>query len=1594
MNLPIQNERLLATVNAWKSKLLDLSKRNRALNFKINKVSTVTIIDELPTEIFRLLCREKKSLKFKPGDEPETMSDDETLETDALFDEADIAAQTTKNQLSLFTPYQTENLTANYTDDILQTNASAENLDKSLRRIEEQARTIIEEQGVNALFLALGMLHYKESKDSEVVFKAPLVLVPVQLIRKSAREGFTVKMTDEEIIVNPSLIEYLQRNYAIALPEISDDENYDLQKFFQAASESVAAQRGWKISNEIYLALFSFQKLVMYKDLEKNSDKVAAHKIFQQIINKQGDTFIGLPDEIRELSLDKYFAPEQCMQVVDADSSQLRAIATVSQNYDLVLEGPPGTGKSQTITNLIAQALSTGKSVLFVAEKMAALEVVYRRLCEVGLGEFCLELHSTKANKRSVMQDLKSTLDASLQIIQPTQTATARLPVVRELLTNYVNAVHQPYSVLSVSPYRAYGELDKVLDAPKMLFHTDIFNATATDLADVLREIDDLVAAAEFVGAPNKHAWRDTTKTFYSENNLDEIKWTGTQILEKLKAFLVEAEKLESVLGLPQLKTFADIETASIVASTIARSPGAPFAILVSEVWNNAPPEATELIEKGRELVRLRKRIEQNFTVQVFEQEPSDEISYIEKKSQGIFSFLAFLDSRYRAIKKRWLALRLPSYDASIIEQANEMKFVAEYLHRQNDLKTQAQLGAEFFGALWQGAASDWDALEKYVQWILEFRQIYVRQGLKEQAISTATTTAPDVGFVQTLRQSALEINELLKKFCALVGWRENYFEGAEIEKISSRVEEIINNLSHANRWASFESVRQKLARSFAKEILDWVWSEQISFADLSVVFRRAFYQKWLTQVVQERPELREFHTLAHEQRVKEFRDLDEKVLRQNRSNLVGQMRGRLQTNLQQPHIREQMLTLRSQLNRQRGLMPLRITMRRCLSAIHSIKPCFMMSPQSVAQLLDADTAKFDLILFDEASQLPTEDAVGAIIRGNQLVVVGDPKQLPPTNFFAVTSGQVNVEKDEDGLPLFDDSQSILEEVLSSGVPSSRLKWHYRSSHESLITFSNVSFYDSDLYTFPSVETDAYDSGLHFEFVAEGVYEGKGLNMAEARRVADAVVEHAKKNPQVSLGVGTFNVRQQIAIQDELEQRRREDVSLEPFFDRSKREPFFVKNLENIQGDERDVIFLSVTYAKAHDGRLRYNFGPLNGENGWRRMNVLVTRSKKLMRVFSSIKAEDINLAATASRGAKLLRDFLMYAEHKRLDSPIVSAISETESPFEREVFEELSKRGLALIPQVGASGYRIDFGVLDSAAQGKFICGIECDGASYHSSETARDRDRLRQQVLEARGWEIHRVWSTDWFKDRNGQIERLLGLIEQSRERGKRESEQETERQTSLESEAEQQARDFLGDLSEIEIGNIFENLEQKDYVRPIAEPYQIAQIDIGFSFQSLLNASDQQIAKVLLAIVEQEAPIHTKDIFTRTASVWEQKAGSNISARIMNVLRLMERAKLIEIRGEFVWKVDGKLRLRSRNGTSITAEHIAPEEIRELILLILRGGHKFSKQNLINEVRTVFGFSRTGTSLQQAIERVIDDLLHEGLVGEGSTGIGLRT
>ena len=1604
-----EQARITATLANWQRKLLDVSKRNRALNFKPNKVTTITIIDEQPAEAFRQLYLQDQQMRFRPAppkpeappkSAAEPLANSSTDKAEALFEQLVSEEVSEDFAPSLdFVPYTAADLGEQQTDDMLQTSAPPEVLDKSLRRIADQARASLEEQGVNTLFLALGMLHYKESAAAEELLRAPLVLLPVELNRKSARTGYTVRATDDEPIVNPALAEYLRRAYGITLPGLPDltdlPDVYDLQAFFIEVTQAIAGQTGWQVKTDIYLSFFSFQKFVMYKDLETNASVFGAHPLIQQLILRSGSSLRALPDEIRAAELDRAFAPEQTAQVVDADSSQLRAVLAVSRNHDLVLEGPPGTGKSQTITNLIAQALAENKTVLFVAEKMAALEVVYHRLVAAGLGEFCLELHSTKANKRAVMRELAAALDASLQKPQTEATAIGRIETVRAELTAYAEAVHAPHGLLQMSPYQVYGELERVLAAPKLKFTKDVDAVTRATLADTERDLRDLAEAAQAVGVPAAHPWRDTTRTFYSEQDLDTAREMLTSLRARLARITDLAAQAERDFSLPPIRNFADIETAAAVADVLARSPGAPLAVLQGEAWNSPPRQAVEIVAHGRELEQLRAGIEPRFTKDVFAQEHTADAAFIEAKESSLFRPLNFLSGRFRAIKRRWLGYRLPSYQASLLAQAAEMRKV-DALRREREFIAAADAQAEqLFGALWQGEHSDWAALENYIRWVVEFRSACVRSGLKEQALVVASRPHPDVSLIAALHAEAGKTAQELNALRTHIGWPADYLTTASIAETANRIEALFQNILLAPRWAAFEQVRAKVAAGLAAELLEPAMKGEVACADLAAALRRAFLQRWLGGVVQARAPLRAFNTLTHEQRIAEFKQLDERVLFENRVRLVRAQRDHVQAQLRTQTAVAALPFLRRQLTLQRGLSPLRTTFQRSAAAIRAIKPVFMMSPLTVAQLLDGQAPSFDLVIFDEASQLPAEDAVGAIARGRQLVVVGDPKQLPPTNFFSVMSGTVAAPLGEDGTPLFDDSESILEEFMGSGAPMTRLKWHYRSTHESLITFSNVSFYDADLYTFPNVETDSHAAGLTFEYVHDGVYEGKGLNLMEARRVADAVVQHAKTHTELSLGVGTFNLRQQLAVQDELEVRRRQDPSLEPFFARNKPEPFFVKNLENIQGDERDVVFLSVTYGKDANGVLRYNFGPLNGENGWRRLNVLTTRARKAMRVFSSMKGDEINPVHATSQGPQLLRDFLLYAEHGRLNSTIASAAAETESPFEREVYRELTQRGIKLQPRVGVAGYRIDFGVLDDVVPGRYLCGIECDGAAYHSAETARDRDRLRQQVLEARGWTIYRLWSTDWFKDRAGQIERLLELIARARAAAHEEQAAEKEARARL-ADLEQQTKQAPAEEPLAEARPVDSAEPTSAHTLPQAQPYKFAPTPLLYVGQDLNAAPASFISQALAEVAVVEAPLHIADMAARVAARWgADRVGPRMMRRIRAVAEGCARQGKLSLRGDFVYPtaVNEAVAVRSRAGTKIPPERIAPEEYRAAVLLILRAGDGLDRKILTNTVRSLFGFSRTGPTLETAIGRAIDALLTENIVGEGSTGIKLR-
>jgi superfamily I DNA and/or RNA helicase len=424
-----------------------------------------------------------------------------------------------------------------------------------------------------------------------------------------------------------------------------------------------------------------------------------------------------------------------------------------------------------------------------------------------------------------------------------------------------------------------------------------------------------------------------------------------------------------------------------------------------------------------------------------------------------------------------------------------------------------------------------------------------------------------------------------------------------------------------------------------------------------------------------------------------------------------------------------------------------------------------MMSPLSVAQYLPPNQLEFDVLLIDEASQLRPEEALGAVARAKQIVIVGDPKQLPPTSFFGIVK-----DSEEEDDTIVDESESILDSCISLYTPARRLKWHYRSQHESLIDFSNQHFYDNDLIIFPSpTNQNSEELGVKYNYIADGIYQSgakRRYNKIEAEVVIEHIEQQMERFPKRSLGIGTFNITQRDVLRQMIDKIEKTNPQVANYIAkwRDTSEPFFIKNLESLQGDERDVIFISTTYGKDKiTGRVMQRFGPINQDVGWRRLNVLITRAKQKMQIFTSMQSSDIIVSNSSSKGLVAFKSFLHYLETGRRVERGVETDRGFDSPFEESVYNLLKERGIKTVPQVGVSGYFIDLAVVSPKGD-DYILAIECDGASYHSSKSARDRDRLKDEVLKRLGWEVYRIWSIDWYKNREREVEKLLEVVENS--------------------------------------------------------------------------------------------------------------------------------------------------------------------------------------------------------------------------------------
>jgi very-short-patch-repair endonuclease len=1164
----------------------------------------------------------------------------------------------------------------------------------NIRTIARKGLENLEEKGLSTLYLSLGRCSWTAEDGGRDPF-APVLLLPVSLKLK----GHDMRSTEIEISgkpeINPVLLHVLteELNVKITAEELLNEFNPEGEEVTTEARDdepegtepginlesALALLRsranrvpGFKAESFAVIGNFSFQKLAMVKDLEIRAAELVGNDIVAAIA---GDTTarnaLGASHiEVDPKELDS-IPPANEFAVMEADSSQQCAISGILAGQSAVVHGPPGTGKSQTITNLIATLAATGKRVLFVAEKRAALEVVMNRLASVGLDHLAIDLHGAEMTPKKVMERVARTLtlvrDSAMPAVEEVHNVFVER---RNRLNQHDHRMHQPHTPTGLSIYQMQGlllKLSRDVSSP-IRWRSEELNSMTVDRAKQVRDL--LLEAAGF-------------ESFFSRT--DTSPWCGIQLPNAQAA--QNALDLISRLAYDQLPLLIASLT-RISDSSKLRKPGnmdeAEFQLRNIESSNN---------------------ILSNYQKEIF------------SEARGLAHAMA--PGFTGGLRGVWVRFTNRSYKMAY-QQALLLRTGGKAEARQvwQELK-EAASAFEF----WQTASGKEKAPTR-IEELDSCKELYKRAktSLSEAERSNLfSTTGIPIANLLARAQKLADDSSAPYRVCRICEI-ERDLSGLGVQRL---LDEIRASRKQASLWVS---------------LFDYVWL--CSTLDMAAL---------------NDPGVKAFMGSTHNGYVEEFKKLDTKrldlavarVQRAHAESAVAAMN----------KFPEQESIIRSEAAKARKHKPLRKVFTEAANVLTAVCPCWMASPLSVCQLIGS-TGIFDYVIFDEASQILPEDAIPSILRGKHVIVAGDNKQLPPTTFFAAAEEEDDSEVDATGY------ESLLDMMIPF-VKGFHLNWHYRSRDESLITFSNHHIYDDRLVTFPGAGTGAAISHVYVNYVpsSDGQEESSG---GEVERVVQLILQHARNTPDLSLGVITMGIKHANRIQTALDRELNGGSELSEFFDTGRQERFFIKNLERVQGDERDVIILSVGYGKDRAGNLPLRFGPILSAGGRRRLNVAATRAKQKMIVVSSFLHSDINSSQVRpGTGLEFLKNYIEYASSGGRLLLNGELTTEPMNEFELDVQEALSSQGITLVPQVGCSKFRIDFAACHPSQPGKYVLAIECDGATYHSSYTARDRDRLRQQQLERLGWTFHRIWSTDWFLRRDEEIKRTVQAFQKAVEK-----------------------------------------------------------------------------------------------------------------------------------------------------------------------------------------------------------------------------------
>jgi very-short-patch-repair endonuclease len=1267
--------------------------------------------------------------------------------------------------------------------------------------------------------------------------------------------------------------------------------------------------------------------------------------------------------------------------VLPADSSQLRALSVCAAGANAVVHGPPGTGKSQTISSLIADAIGRGQKVLFVSAKMAALSVVYSRLKDHGLDQFCLEAHSTKAGKAKVIEELRRTLENVPQYGgEGLDESLAELVRVRQQLNAYVRALHERLEPLGRTVFQAIGRTAKLAAAPDVcaaLPWADPLQVSRAELGAAIDALEDLATQSRTFDVRATHPWRGFNTANATVSGFESIAADLKAILMRSRRLLEQLAMLATTIS-PELTTLSFTAVASLrPALDLLRGCQRLPANWASSSRDELASTG-ELLKQAAKAATLLHNLERDCR-EFSSSDPAEIAALLEPMGGEFRTWNRILKPRFwkwRAAVREKLRPHSKSNFTSLMAYRAT---VTEALELRNWLDTQRQL---LSNCVDESAMRNSRTLESCAQ---EFMAAVM---LRDSAEECSLHIAPEVTTVEeSARMAASEVagstdDETLRIAVERLSraWPDGFvsshrLEEAPLSDLGARCEELLNAAAEFHEWVALQYALEVCTALNLASFLEGMGN--IGAKDAPAAFEKRFYTLWTRSAIDRSPELTRLNGDILMQRASRFRQLDEDLRRHKLAQIksIGATTaGRIANSRVGQEGVGELALLQRELAKQKRFKPLRKLFAEVPRVLQVLKPCMLMSPLSVSTFLRPGSLTFDLVVFDEASQLPTQEAIPSILRARQVVVAGDAKQLPPSSFFATSTIADSEEDDEDSEAL-EPLESLLDDcvavrpVFSEG----RLLWHYRSKDERLIKFSNHYFYDNALITFPSATISAEGRGVHLSFVPDGVWDrGRSrTNRREAKRVAELVIEQLSRFPARSLGVAAMNATQREAIEAALDDELAMHPQLAPLLQANPKEPFFIKALENVQGDERDTIILSVGYARTETGSLSLNFGPLNRDGGWRRLNVLVTRAKWQLILVTSIRSQDLAAVLPGNRGAIALRDYIAYAERAgQLPPEAPHAVEAETNEFEEAVAEALRMRGLLVDEQVGASGYRIDLAIRDPRSQHHYLIGVECDGATYHSARTARDRDLLRQQVLREQGWRLHRVWSTDWFRNPEKTLDGVL---------------QSVHRAMGAEPEDGVVAPPPKGNgMVQAPTAAVSRSGPPAAVARyRVSRPYAKF-VGTGARENLLVPARQWWLQKQITDVVSFEAPLHVELLVGRLKELnGVARAGVNVETNIKRAVVQAART------GAFRWLPGDMFIYSTRavdcfrtpaDGVFRGLPWIAPEEIALAVLHVVEEQFGHPRESLPRMVGEVFGIERTHADAAELVDAVITGLISE--------------